>query len=242
MPDRSLPRRLAAVALVLVAAAAAQGAPLALASPAPEPALCVRGQRQSPIDIDPASALPLAQDRLAFEYHSAPLHLVNDGHTVRARFAPGSRLMLNGVPHTLQQFHFHTPGGDRVQGEEFPLAMHFLHKSPQGGLVTVVLLFRLGAENAALAALLPDLPRPGAGPVQRPDRRVDPAAWLPAGTAHYSYLGSLTAPPCTEGVRWIVMKQVLEISAAQLAQLAERVPVNARPVQPLHARIVSESP
>lgn len=206
----------------------------------PAYALCGRGRRQSPIDIVAArrQALPALQ----FQYRSAPLRLVNDGHTVRLRVANGSRLLVDGQPLTLQQLHFHLPGGDRLQGEEFPMAMHFLHKSRAGQLVTLVVLFRQGAENAALASLLPKMPPPGQPEQTVPGTLLEPARLLPAQPGYYRYDGSLTAPPCTEGVLWIVMRQPLELSAAQLARLGQLIPPNARPVQPLHGRVVAESP
>lgn len=203
-------------------------------------AQCERGQRQSPIDIvaPQRSDLPVLQ----FQYRPAPLHLVNDGHTVRVRLANGSHLLMGRDKLTLRQFHFHIPGGDRLQGEEFPLAMHFLHKSQAGRLVSLVVLFRQGAENPALAALLPHMPAPGSGEQARAGVSVDPAALLPAGHGYYAYEGSETAPPCTEGVLWLVMKQPQELSAAQLARLGQLFPHNARPVQPLHGRVISASP
>jgi carbonic anhydrase len=206
----------------------------------PEYALCDRGRRQSPVDI--VNTQPKQQPELQFQYRAAPLRIVNDGHTVRVRLANGSRLLIGRESHTLQQFHFHTPGGDRVQGEEFAMAMHFLHKSASGGLVSLVVLFRLGAENPALASLLPKMPPRGQAEQVLPDTLVNPAQLLPAAHGYYAYQGSLTAPPCTEGVLWIVMKQPLELSAAQLARLGQLFPNNARPVQALHGRVVTESP
>jgi carbonic anhydrase len=210
------------------------------ASPAkPHGDLCERGQHQSPIDIvaTQRQALPPLQ----FDYHPAPLRIVNDGHTVRVRFANGSRLLIGRESLALQQFHFHVTGGDRVRGEDFAMAMHFLHKSSAGQLVSLVVLFRLGAESAALAALMPSMPPRGKTEQVVPALQVDPALLLPQEHGYYAYDGSLTAPPCTEGVRWLVMKSPLELSAAQVARLKQLFPNNARPVQPLNGRVVSES-
>jgi carbonic anhydrase len=210
------------------------------ASPAkPHGDLCERGQHQSPIDIvaTQRQALPPLQ----FDYHPAPLRIVNDGHTVRVRFANGSRLLIGRESLALQQFHFHVTGGDRVRGEDFAMAMHFLHKSSAGQLVSLVVLFRLGAENAALAALMPSMPPRGKTEQVVLALQVDPALLLPQEHGYYAYDGSLTAPPCTEGVRWLVMKSPLELSAAQVARLKQLFPNNARPVQPLNGRVVSES-
>ena len=206
----------------------------------PDYALCDRGQRQSPIDIKGASKPALAA--LTFQYRAAPLHIVNDGHTVRVRFANGSALLLGKERLTLQQFHFHTPGGDRLGGEEFPMAMHFLHKSRSGQLVSLAVLFRVGGENAALAALLPRMPARGEPEQLLPGTLVDAAQLLPVKHGYYAYDGSLTAPPCTEGVLWLVMKRPLELSDAQLARLHELFANNARPVQPLHGRVVTQHP
>ncbi|MBK8527930.1 MAG: carbonic anhydrase family protein [Rubrivivax sp.] len=216
---------------------------LALAVPsaqaAPKADLCSSGRRQSPIDI--VAAVPTALPALSLQYRPAPLRIVNDGHTVRVRLANGSRLLQGNQSHTLQQFHFHMPGGDRIRGQEFPLAIHFLHKSAAGQLVALVVLFRQGDENTALAALLPHMPERG-----QPERvlagvMVDPAQLVPPATGYYAYEGSETAPPCTEGVRWLVMKQALSVSAAQLAALARLFPSHVRPVQPLNGRVVQQS-
>lgn len=204
--------------------------------------LCDRGQRQSPIDIaGPRRPVPQAPP-LQVHYRPAPLHLVHDGHTVRARFADASHVLRGGERLLLQQFHFHWPGGDRLQGEDFPMAMHFLHKRPSGQLVALVVLFRQGAAHPALAELLPLLPTRAQGERRLPGVVFDPARLLPATLGHYAYDGSLTAPPCTEGVLWLVLKQPLQASAEQLAQLGRLFPTNARAVQPLWGRVISESP
>ncbi len=200
--------------------------------------LCSTGRRQSPIDIGTTRRLALPPLRPAM--HPTAVRVDNDGHTVRLRFARGQVLALGRERLDLQQFHFHIPGGDRLHGEEFPLALHALHKSSAGGLVAVVVLFRIGAEHAGLATLLPQLPARGSAP--RPAVDIDPLAWLPAGAGYYVYDGSLTAPPCTEGVRWLVLKQQPTLSARQWAQLQTLFPHNARTVQPLNGRTVSESP
>jgi len=209
------------------------------AQKARDQALCERGQRQSPIDIVETRKANLPA--IEFRYRSAPLRLVNDGHTARVRFANGSHILLGKERLVLQQFHFHTPGGDRVRGEEFPLAAHLLHKGGAGRLTVIVVLFRLGAENAAFGKLLPKIPARAAGEQTLADVSVNAADFLPAAHGYYAYEGSLTGPPCTEGVYWIVLKQPLELSAGQLAQFRKIFATNARPVQPLNGRVVQES-
>ena len=201
--------------------------------------LCDSGRKQSPIDITTTVRQKLPP--LTFDYRAAPLKLADDGHTVRVRFGNGSQLHIGQERYTLQQFHFHTPGGDRIAGEEFPMAAHLLHKSPSGQLLAVVVLFRLGAENPLLASLLPLIPAKADGDHSVADARVDARALLPGSRAYYRYPGSLTAAPCTEGVDWLVMKQPLTLSAAQLARYRQRFADNARAVQTLNQRVVQES-
>lgn len=201
--------------------------------------LCESGRRQSPIDIQATSRRPLPP--LEFRYQSVPLRIADDGHTVRVRFAPGQTLHIGRERYTLQQFHFHTPGGDRIAGEEFPMAAHLLHKSTSGQLLAVVVLFRIGAENALLNTLLPLIPARADGDHSPAGVRVDAGSLLPTARGYYRYPGSLTAPPCTEGVDWLVMKQPLELSSAQLARYRQRFADNARAVQQVNQRVVLES-
>jgi carbonic anhydrase len=204
-----------------------------------ENSLCQTGRKQSPVDIVAPAKQKLAA--LEFQYRQSPLKIANDGHTARVRIGKGSRLLIGKQTYTLQQFHFHTPGGDRIAGEEFAMAAHLLHKSQSGQLVALVVLFRQGAENAALAALWPRIPAHADGDHTVADALVDPAALLPAGHAYYRYEGSLTAAPCTEGVTWLVMKQPLTVSADQLAYWRTRFTDNIRPPQKLQGRVVQES-
>lgn len=205
-----------------------------------ESPLCQVGRRQSPIDI----VAPVKQKLppLEFRYRAAPLRVANDGHTARVRFANGSRLSIGKETYTLEQFHFHTPGGDRLAGEEFPMAAHLLHRSRSGQLLAVVVLLRQGAENPALAALWPRIPARADGDHVVVNATADASQLLPASRAYYRYEGSLTASPCTEGVTWLVMKQPLELSAVQLADWRTRFADNIRAPQPLHGRVVQESP
>jgi carbonic anhydrase len=204
------------------------------------PTLCESGRRQSPIDIETTQGRSGAPLRAA--YRAAATRVVNDGHTVRLRYAGSSVLHRGSERLSLQQAHFHLPGGDRLRGEDFPMAMHLLHRAPSGQLVPLVLLFRLGAENPALAALLPQLPARGQPERALPGPAPDASALLPPRLAYYAYAGSLTAPPCTEGVHWIVLQEVQTVSREQLARLSALFPPNARAVQPLNGRIVVEHP
>lgn len=248
LPTRFRSIRSAAAAVLAVTLALTLAPCAAPAKALAGAGLCEQGRQQSPIDIVATERQPLPA--LEVDYRPTPLRLVHDGHTVRVRFPAGrasgggaaSRLKVGASVMTLSQFHFHLPAGDQVRGEVFPLGMHFLHKAPDGRLVPMVLLWRVGDENAALAALLPHLPAAGAPERSVPGVSVDPAGLLPSSLGYYRYDGSETAPPCTEGVRWLVLRQPQTLSAAQLEQLRRAIAPNARPVQPLNGRKVLESP
>ncbi len=199
---------------------------------------CDNGLKQSPIDITQSTRQKLPP--LQFDYPTAPLKLANDGHTVRVRFDRG-QLRIGPQRYTLLQFHFHTPGGDRIAGEDFPMAAHLLHKSASGQLLVVVVLFRLGAENPLLSTLLPLIPAHAGEATPLAGNMIDVNRLLPRQKGYYRYQGSLTAPPCTEGVDWIVLKEPLTLSAAQLARYRALFADNARAVQPLNGRTVLES-
>lgn len=203
--------------------------------------LCDSGLRQSPINITSASVSVKKLPAIRVDYAQVPLKLANDGHTLRVRFDKGGRLFLGNENFKLQQFHFHTPGGDQLNGEEFPFAAHILHKGASGRLLAIVVPFRLGHENPLLAKLLPLVPTKVDGDHTLAKVQVSAKEVLPTTLGYYSYEGSLTAAPCTEGVQWLVMKQPLTLSDAQLSQWQRLFKDNMRGVTPLHDRTVLES-
>jgi len=215
--------------------------PLLLAASTGQAALCDSGQRQSPIHITADAVASKKLPTMQHDYRAAPLRLANDGHTLRVRFDKSGQLVLGTERFTLQQFHFHTPGGDQIKGEQFPFAAHILHKSASGQLLAIVVPFRLGAENPLLARLLPLIPAKVDGDHRHPALKVSAADVLPTQLGYYRYSGSLTAPPCTEGVQWLVMKQPQTLSGAQLATWQSHFKDNIRGVSPLHGREVFES-
>ncbi|HEX5785851.1 MAG TPA: carbonic anhydrase family protein, partial [Burkholderiaceae bacterium] len=200
---------------------------------------CTDGRRQSPIAIEHTT--PRALPALGFDYHPSQPVLAHDGHTLRVRVAKGSALVVGGERYALQQVHFHTPGGDRVGGETFPLSAHLLHKGPKGQLLAVALMFRLGQPHPLLDRLFNLIPAPGVSVAGEGVPQVNPADLLPAQRGYYRYVGSETAPPCTEGVDWIVLRQPVEVSAAQLALWKGRFADNMRAAQPQNGRPVLES-
>ena len=201
----------------------------------PEYAACAAGTSQSPVDL--ADARPGAgPGRLAFDYRASRLRLTHSGHDVRADYDPGSRILLDGEPYELIQFHFHTPSEHTVSGRSYPLEAHFVHQSAAGRLAVVGLLFEAGRPSPFLEQFWDLLPSPHTSNVS--ERSIRAADALPARRGYYRYEGSLTTPPCSEPVDWIVLREPVEASDEQIARYAALVGPNARPVQPLGARAV----
>jgi carbonic anhydrase len=202
-------------------------------------AACAEGTRQSPVDIRTTvkSVLP----RLELQYRATPLQLAHDGHTVQVNVPPGSILTVDGRVHELLQFHFHTPSEESVRGRRSPLAAHLVHRGADGRLAVVAVLFEVGKPNRGLAQIFGRLPRePGEARSYR-QASLNPAAILPGALGYFSFEGSLTTPPCTEGVSWFVLRTAATISRRQLAAYRKLYGDNARPLQRLNGRVVRES-
>jgi carbonic anhydrase len=197
---------------------------------------CSQGHEQSPIDIRGAR-LDKNLQPIEFHYMSGPVKLVNTGHTVRADVGPGSYIVANGVRYDLVEFHFHHPGEEAVKGKITDMDIHLVHKSAEGkiAVIAVRLIQERGEPNAVLATLWPHLPaKPGAS--EEVKEFVSPAGFLPSDQGYWTYMGSLTAPPCTEGVRWFVLEQEISISQDQFRRFAAIYRLNSRPLQDAHGR------
>src|SRR5664279_1908872 len=168
--------------------------PLMLFSAACSAGLCESGRRQSPIDITATKRQSLPA--LMFDYPAPALKIANDGRTVRVRFGPGNQLQIGTERYALQQFHFHTPGGERIAGEEFPMVAHLLHKSRSGQLLAVAVHFRIGAESPLLDTLMPIIPAKADGDHALTGVVMHASALLPLQHGYYRFAGSLTATPC----------------------------------------------
>jgi len=201
-------------------------------------AACKLGHEQSPIDIHGAKKAHL--DPLALDYHAASAEIVNNGHTVQVNLNDAGTLTLDGVPYKLVQFHFHTPSEEHVNGKAYPMVAHLVHKSEDGKLAVIGVLLKEGKANAALKPVFDGLPK-AEGDKHPLDGAFDAAALLPPDHGYYRFTGSLTTPPCSEGVKWQIMKEPVEISHAQLAAFHKLYKANARPIQPLYARTVEEN-
>ncbi|HHD57188.1 MAG TPA: carbonic anhydrase family protein [Desulfobulbaceae bacterium] len=198
--------------------------------------MCAKGMNQSPIDLTGFVEADLAP--ITFHYTGLATEIVNNGHTIQANYTAGSTIEAAGKIFQLKQFHFHSPSENTINGESFPLEAQFVHEAEDGSLAVVSVLFQIGEENEALARLWKQMPRK-AGEKAAMASQVRAQDLMPEDRAYYRYNGSLTTPPCTEGVLWLVMKQPLTISKAQVDEFIHVMHhYNNRPVQPIHARPV----
>jgi carbonic anhydrase len=204
----------------------------------PEYGTCASGKRQSPIDI--RDGIRVDQPAIDFAWRPSQFRIVDNGHTVQVAVG-GSGLSLLGKGYELLQFHFHRPAEERVNGRGFDMVAHFVHKSEEGRLAVVAVLMEKGAENPFIQTLWNHLPLEKNEDVAPPNVAIDPASFLPADRSYYTYMGSLTTPPCTENVLWLVMKQPVSVSAEQIAIFSRLYRNNARPVQPSYGRLIKES-
>jgi len=205
----------------------------------PEYATCKTGRQQSPIDIRNAkkSDLPAIQ----FDYYPAPLHIINNGHTIQVNYPPGSFITIGGKRYQLIQFHFHRPSEETIDGKHSEMVIHLVHADAAGKLAVVAVLLNPGAGNGLIETLWAHAPQ-HPGPEEKLDTvQVNAADLLPSAHGYYSFAGSLTTPPCSEDVSWFVLKAPLSISKEQAAAFARLYEHNARPIQPLNDRVVLES-
>jgi len=205
----------------------------------PEYAACNAGKEQSPIDIRNAEKAELPA--LRFEYKSGPLkYLINNGYTIRVNYhdAPGSGnfLMVGDKRYQLTQFHFHRPSEEYIHGKPYDMEVHLMHAASDGKVAGVTVLLKADSANATIQQ-----PKTEGKEQEIAGVEVNPAGLLPHDDSYYMYMGSLTAPPCSEGVTWFVLKTPVEISAEQINAFARLYPHDVRPLQPLNGRVVKES-
>ncbi len=203
-----------------------------------EYAACAAGHRQSPIDI--RDGLPVDLEAIQFNYRPSQFRVIDNGHTVQVSVS-GSRISLLGTDYELIQFHFHRPSEERVNGKTFDMVAHLVHKSEAGKLAVVAILLEKGSEHPLIQTIWNHLPLEKNEYVTPPDALIDVAQLLPVDRSYYTYMGSLTTPPCTEGVLWLVMKRPQQISPEQLAIFSRLYRHNVRPIQPNHSRLIKES-
>ena len=215
------------------------GGPAHWSELSPDFATCTAGKHQSPIDIKGAEKAPLPE--IQFAYQPGSPKVINNGHTIQVTLPLGNSITVGDHKYDLLQFHFHTPSEEAVSGKRTPLVAHFVHKDAEGNLAVVAVLFNVGAENAALKPVFAKMPAKAKTEVELQGVQLDPSAALPAQRGYYEFEGSLTTPPCSEGVRWLVLQQRSTVSQAQLSAFKKLYPNNARPLQPLNGRPIRAS-
>ena len=215
------------------------------ASLSPTFAACGEGQHQSPIDITQATpaatpelrtSFPPAELRIAHHGHIADG--LNNGHTIQINYPDAETLNLGGTAYELVQYHFHGPSEHTVDGKHFPMEMHLVHKSAGDKLAVVGVFIAEGAHNKAFDPVWANLPGQKGVETHYSDVTVDVDALLPNARTSYRYDGSLTTPPCSEGVSWIVMTTPIELSREQLSAFTHVINDNSRPVQKLNGRMI----
>jgi len=205
--------------------------------------LCKIGRNQSPVDIRDRHAVDArGLPNLDVVYGIPQFAIINNGHTVQVNYPVGnSYIKLNNHRYELLQFHFHTPSEHQLRGFNYPMEMHLVHRDGDGNLAVIGILFKEGAFNAELQKIIEHLPKE-VGKVQRHKKvQLDLRHFFPADIRFYKYSGSLTTPPCSEGVWWMVFRQPIEAAPEQLVAMEKVLGANNRPVQPLHARTLIKS-
>ena len=197
---------------------------------------CGTGKAQAPLDIK--GPFEKSDVTLKVDYKPGPLKILNNGHTIQVNVEPGSKLSAGGKTYELLQFHFHRPSEELMDGKPAAMVAHFVHKSEEGNLAVIGVLINEGKENPLLKTLWKHAP-PKEGPeVKVQDVKIDPKSLIPLKLNFYSYEGSLTTPPCTEGVRFFILKTPASLSKEQVEQFPFKL--NARPVQPQNGRKITE--
>jgi carbonic anhydrase len=198
-------------------------------------ATCELGGDQSPIDI--TGAVKGQPTQIAFNYQSSPVNVVNNGRTILVNYDPGSTISIDGEEYTLLQFHFHTPSEHKIAGKAAAMELHFVHRNPAGKLAVVGVMIDEGKENPAIAQVWQEIPAVGKTTTLS-HSKIDLSSLLPIDRAYYTYAGSLTTPPCSEGVKWNILAEPITLSSAQIREFEKFYPINARPLQPNHTRRV----
>ena len=196
---------------------------------------CSLGNAQSPIDI--ANATPVDLKNIEVNYGDTALNIFNNGHTIQVNYDEGSGIFYNEIEYDLLQFHFHHPSEHMIDGQLADMEIHFVHASETGNLAVIgVLLMSTDETNNNYATVFDYLPAEEGEPEAMEGMSVSAAALLPEGSTFYTYNGSLTTPPCTQVVRWLVMTEPVTLSSDQIAAFGAIYNLNARPVQPLNDR------
>ena len=206
----------------------------------PENIMCKKGASQSPINIEKSvSVATKGLEKIGFNYTTATTGVLNNGHTIQVNFENGSSIKLDGIEFNLKQVHFHTPSENQISSKSFPLEAHFVHASKDGALAVLALMFEDGRENLFIKKVWENMPHEADKTTPLVLLAKDVNAFLPKDRSYYRFNGSLTTPPCSEGVRWLVLKNYSKISKKQVEEFLHVMHhENNRPIQPVNARKV----
>lgn len=199
---------------------------------------CKIGEAQSPIDIPDAKVRKGDIAPLLFNYKAAPFKIEDTGHTIQVDYPPGSFVSIEGKHYELQSIHFHKPAEEKIDGKGFDMDAHMVHKGPDGKTIVIAVLFDAGKPNKLVKTLWDNLPKDKGKERAVDSAKIDAVDLLPTDKGYYRYAGSLTTPPCSEGVTWYVLKAPAQMSADQMARFGKIYPMNARPIQPFNDRDV----
>ena len=204
----------------------------------PDWAACGSGTRQSPIDIRDGMKLDL--EPIVFDYLPSSFTVVDNGHTIEVTLGAGNFMTIMNRRYELQQFHFHRPSEERINGKRFDMSVHLVHRDGAGRQAVVALLLERGMAQNTMQKVWNNLPLEK-NEIVKPSTVLDATDLLPLQREYFIYMGSMATPPCSEGVLWMVMKQPVQAAPAQMALFSRLYPYNARPTQPSSGRIIKES-
>lgn len=217
-----------------------EGAPENWGKLKPEYALCGTGKSQSPIDINKTIIAKL--ENISFSYKDTPLKIINNGHSIQVNYEPGSFITVDGETYELVQFHFHVPSEHTVKGQFYDMELHLVHKNNLGEIAVVGVFMKKGQPNKLIQLLWDNIPAELNKENVVTGISVNASGLLPKDRSYYHYFGSLTTPPCTEGVNWSVLKTPIEVSEEQIEKFRSVMGFNNnRPVLPVNKRFILES-
>jgi len=198
--------------------------------------MCSLGKNQSPINL--TGVVDANLHYLDVNYKAAGNEVINNGHTIQINYGEGSYITVNEHRFELKQFHFHTPSENTIDGKSWPLEAHFVHLDKDGNIAVIALMFRTGQENEELQKAWSKMPEKP-GEKNQLTSAVDAAKLLPEDLDYYRFNGSLTTPPCSEGVLWMVLRKDVKVSNEQFSRFADVMHhPNNRPIQPVNSRLI----
>jgi carbonic anhydrase len=200
--------------------------------------VCSVGSQQSPLDI--TETISSKMPPLSIAWGKTADTIVNNGHSIQLNFAPGSTLTVGKEKYTLDQVHFHRPSEHLINGKNYPMEAHFVHRNAAGNAAVIGVLMTAGKPNAAFSKIVATMPGKE-GPAVKADAAFNPNVMLPARRTYYRYSGSLTTPPCAEVVNWLLLTDPIQVAQRDIDAFGKFYPMNARPAQKANRRFVLKS-